>query len=192
MRERIPEAFRLDPIRGSLGVRELSLQLQKVLNPARAGEAAVVRFGWRSQVRDKVIQRENDYDKDVFNGDVGVVEEIDMVEQEVTIRFDDRQVTYDFGELDEVSLAYLVTVVVQALRHLGRTGVGVHEIDTLRGMLSLPEKRRLVNDTRFGTGGPGARFRHRPPADAAWRAAESGADESRGAPAPICPAVVQQ
>ena len=54
---------------------------------------------------DKIIQTENDYDKDVFNGDVGIVERVDPVEQQVAIRFDDRIVKYDFGELDEVSLA---------------------------------------------------------------------------------------
>jgi exodeoxyribonuclease V alpha subunit len=91
VQERIPERFRLDPIRdvqvlcpmnrGSLGVRELNTALQRVLNPARPGQPAVERFGWRFQMGDKVIQTENDYDKDVFNGDVGIVERIDMVEQ---------------------------------------------------------------------------------------------------------------
>ena len=84
VQERIPERFRLDPIRdvqvlcpmnrGSLGVRELNLALQKVLNPPRSGEPVVERFGWRFQIGDKVIQTENDYDKDVFNGDMGIVE----------------------------------------------------------------------------------------------------------------------
>jgi exodeoxyribonuclease V alpha subunit len=120
MRERIPERFRLGPIsdvqvlcpmnRGSLGVRELNTALQQVLNPIRSGESSVERFGWRFQMRDKVIQTENDYEKDVFNGDVGIVERVDMVEQQVAIRFDDRIVKYDFGELDEVSLAYAVTI----------------------------------------------------------------------------------
>jgi exodeoxyribonuclease V alpha subunit len=70
----------------------------------------VERFGWRFRMRDKVIQTENDYDKDVFNGDIGTIERIDPVEHEVTIRFDERRVKYDFGELDEVSLAYAVTI----------------------------------------------------------------------------------
>jgi exodeoxyribonuclease V alpha subunit len=61
-------------------------------------------------VRDKVIQTENDYKKEVFNGDIGTIEKIDPVEQELSIRFDDRLVVYDFGELDEVSLAYAVTI----------------------------------------------------------------------------------
>ena len=69
------------------GVHELNEALQRVLNPARPGEPAVERFGWRFQMRDKVIQTENDYDKDVFNGDVGIVERVDPVEQQVAVRF---------------------------------------------------------------------------------------------------------
>ena len=57
--------------RGSLGVRELNTALQQALNPVQAGEPVVERFGWRFRMRDKVIQTENDYDKDVFNGDIG-------------------------------------------------------------------------------------------------------------------------
>jgi len=120
VKERIPQRFGFDPIRdvqvlcpmnrGSLGVRELNTTLQQVLNPVRAGESVVERFGWRFQMRDKVIQTENDYDKDVFNGDIGTIEHIDPVDHEVTIRFDERSVKYDFGELDEVSLAYAVTI----------------------------------------------------------------------------------
>jgi exodeoxyribonuclease V alpha subunit len=120
VQERIPERFGLDPIRdvqvlcpmnrGCLGVQELNTALQRVLNPARPGEPNVERFGWRFQTRDKVIQTENDYDKEVFNGDFGIVERIDPVEQQVLVRFDDRLVKYDFGELDEVALAYAVTI----------------------------------------------------------------------------------
>lgn len=120
VQDRIPNAHRFNAIRdvqvlcpmnrGSIGVRELNIALQERLNPVRPGEAAAERFGWRFQPRDKVIQTENDYSKEVFNGDIGTIEKIDPVEQEVLIRFDDRLVTYDFGELDEVSLAYAVTI----------------------------------------------------------------------------------
>jgi len=120
VQERIPKGHNLDPIRdiqvlcpmnrGSIGVRELNIVLQSALNPVRPSEPAVERFGWRFQVRDKVIQTENDYKKEVFNGDIGTIEKIDLVEQELSIRFDDRLVAYDFGELDEVSLAYAVTI----------------------------------------------------------------------------------
>ncbi|MGC8551004.1 MAG: SF1B family DNA helicase RecD2 [Acidobacteriaceae bacterium] len=120
VQDRIPSAHKVNAIRdvqvlcpmnrGSIGVRELNIALQERLNPVRPGEPAAERFGWRFQARDKVIQTENDYSKEVFNGDIGTIEKIDPVEQEVLIRFDDRLVTYDFGELDEVSLAYAVTI----------------------------------------------------------------------------------
>ena len=96
--------------RGSLGVRELNVRLQNELNPARADEPVAEKFGWQFRPRDKVIQTENDYDKDVFNGDIGQVVKIDPLEREVTIRFDQREVVYDFGELDEISLAYAITI----------------------------------------------------------------------------------
>jgi exodeoxyribonuclease V alpha subunit len=108
IQDRMPKRLQLDPVRdiqvlcpmkrGSIGVRELNTALQAALNPARPGEPAAERFGWRFQVRDKVIQTENDYKKEVFNGDIGTIERIDPVEQEISIRFDDRLVKYDFGE----------------------------------------------------------------------------------------------
>ena len=120
VKTRIPSKFRLNPIRdiqvlcpmnrGSLGVRELNVRLQNEMNPARTDEPFVERFGWQFRPGDKVIQTENDYDKDVFNGDIGQVVKIDPVEHEVTIRFDQRELVYDFGELDEVSLAYAITI----------------------------------------------------------------------------------
>jgi exodeoxyribonuclease V alpha subunit len=120
VKTRIPAKFRLDPIRdiqvlcpmnrGSLGIRELNVRLQNELNPARTDEPSVEKFGWQFRLRDKVIQTENDYDKDVFNGDIGQIVKIDPVEREVTIRFDQREVVYDFGELDELSLAYAITI----------------------------------------------------------------------------------
>jgi exodeoxyribonuclease V alpha subunit len=84
--------------------------LQRLLNPAQPGEPAVEKYGWRFQIRDKVIQTENNYEKEVFNGDIGNIEAIDPIEHEVSIRFDNRLVKYDFGELDEVSLAYAITI----------------------------------------------------------------------------------
>ena len=120
VKTRIPAKFKLDAIRdiqvlcpmnrGSLGSRELNLRLQEELNPWKQGEPVVEKFGWRFRLRDKVIQTENDYDKDVFNGDIGQVTHIDEVEREVTIRFDQRDVVYDYGELDEIGLAYAITV----------------------------------------------------------------------------------
>ena len=120
IKTRIPSKFRLDSIRdiqvlcpmnrGSLGIRELNVLLQNELNPAHADEPVVEKFGWQFRLRDKVIQTENDYDKEVFNGDIGQLIKIDHVEREVTVRFDQREVVYDFGELDEISLAYAITI----------------------------------------------------------------------------------
>jgi exodeoxyribonuclease V alpha subunit len=118
--KRIPLRFNLDPIRdvqilspmhrGSLGIRELNLRLQETLNPSRPDEPHVERFGWRFTIRDKVMQTQNDYDKEVFNGDIGIVRSIEPVEQELAVRFDSRDVTYRFGELDELALAYAITI----------------------------------------------------------------------------------
>ena len=120
IKTRIPSKFRLDPIRdiqvlcpmnrGSLGIRELNVRLQNEMNPGRTDEPMVEKFGWQFRCKDKVIQTENDYDKEVFNGDIGQIVKIDQVEREVTIRFDERDVVYDFGELDEISLAYAITI----------------------------------------------------------------------------------
>ena len=117
---RIPARFKLDPLmdvqvlcpmnRGSLGVREMNQMLQAHLNPLKPSEVYVEKFGSQFRLKDKVIQTENNYDKDVFNGDIGQVCAIDPTEKEVTVRFDQRRVVYDFGELDELSLAYAITI----------------------------------------------------------------------------------
>jgi exodeoxyribonuclease V alpha subunit len=118
VRERIPARFGLDPIRnvqvlcpmnrGGLGARSLNLQLQHVLNPP--GDNAVQRFGWTFGAGDKVMQVENDYDKDVYNGDLGFIRAVDPDAGEVLIEFDGREVAYGFGELEELVLAYATTI----------------------------------------------------------------------------------
>jgi exodeoxyribonuclease V alpha subunit len=120
VKRRIPARFKLDPIRdiqvlgpmnrGSLGIHELNARLQAELNPARPDEPVVEKFGWQFRVRDKVIQTENDYDKEVFNGDIGQIVKIDPLEREVTVNFALREVVYEFGELDEIALAYAITI----------------------------------------------------------------------------------
>jgi exodeoxyribonuclease V alpha subunit len=120
VRSRIPARFRLDPLRdvqvlspmnrGSLGIRELNVRLQAELNPVRPGEPFLEKFGWQFRPRDKVIQTENDYDKEVFNGDIGQIMRIDPEERVVAVRFDSREVMYEFGELDELALAYAITI----------------------------------------------------------------------------------
>jgi exodeoxyribonuclease V alpha subunit len=96
--------------RGSLGVREMNLLLQRQLNPPREGGMAVEKFGWQFRPGDKVLQTANNYDKDVFNGDIGQITAIDQVEKEVKINFEGREVVYEYGELDEIALAYAITI----------------------------------------------------------------------------------
>ncbi|HNU52626.1 MAG TPA: ATP-dependent RecD-like DNA helicase [Verrucomicrobiota bacterium] len=120
VRRRIPARFGLDPLqdvqvlcpmnRNSLGTHELNRQLQQALNPPRSDRPAIEKFGVRYQCGDKVMQIQNDYDKDVFNGDIGQVTRLDPVERELAVRFDQREVVYDFGELDELVLAYAITI----------------------------------------------------------------------------------
>ncbi len=94
--------------RGGLGARSLNLELQRALNPP--GEVRVERFGWTYAVGDKVMQAENDYDKDVYNGDLGFIARIDPEQGEVVVDFEGREVAYDVGELDELVPAYATTV----------------------------------------------------------------------------------
>jgi exodeoxyribonuclease V alpha subunit len=124
VRERIPARFGLDPFRdiqvltpmnrSELGSRTLNARLQEVLNrpPAGPGKGVpqVDRYGWTFRVGDKVLQTVNNYQKDVFNGDIGRILEINTNAQEVTVEFDGRKVAYEFGELDELALAYALTI----------------------------------------------------------------------------------
>ena len=115
--ERIPRDFRFHPLReiqvltpmhkGSIGVTNLNIELQKRLNP---GQSDITRGAWSFRSGDKVMQIVNNYDKDVFNGDIGWISKIDPEEREVTIEFDGRLVPYDYSDLDEVVLAYAVSV----------------------------------------------------------------------------------
>ena len=118
--ERIPARFGFNAIRdvqvlcpmnrGGVGARSLNLDLQTALNPQRQDQPVVERFGFTYRVGDKVMQIQNDYEKDAFNGDIGFVAAIDTDEAEVLIDFDGRQIVYEFGELDEVVLAYATTI----------------------------------------------------------------------------------
>ena len=118
VKQRIPARFGLDPVRdvqvlcpmnrGGLGARALNIELQAALNPP--GELKVERFGWTYGPGDKVMQVANNYERDVFNGDLGVVSGIDMEEGELSVTFDGREVVYGFGELDELVLAYATTI----------------------------------------------------------------------------------
>ena len=118
VKTRIPQRFGLDPIRdiqvlcpmnrGGVGARSLNIALQRALNPA--GERKVERFGWTFAPGDKVMQIENDYDKDVYNGDIGHIDDVDLEAAELAVRFDGRAVRYGVGELDTLVPAYAVTI----------------------------------------------------------------------------------
>src|SRR6267154_3074212 len=84
--------------RGGVGARSLNIELQAALNPA--GDRKVERFGWTFAPGDKVMQIENDYEKEVYNGDIGTIDDVDSNSGELIASFDGRTVTYGFGELD--------------------------------------------------------------------------------------------
>lgn len=114
----IPRKFGFDPVRevqvlcpmnrGGVGARSLNIELQAALNPNPT--AKVERFGWTFAPGDKVMQIENDYDKDVFNGDIGYIQSVDTDDGELLVDFDGREVSYQFGELDTLVPAYAATI----------------------------------------------------------------------------------
>jgi exodeoxyribonuclease V alpha subunit len=116
--QRIPKRFGLDPVkdvqiltpmnRGGLGARSLNAELQKILN--EKSEPKVIRFGTTFSPGDKVLQTVNNYEKEVYNGDIGVIATIDMEEGALQVDYDGRLVEYEFGELDEVQLAYATSI----------------------------------------------------------------------------------
>jgi exodeoxyribonuclease V alpha subunit len=115
--KRIPRAFGLDPVRdvqvltpmnrGPVGTLALNEALQAALNP---NGASLVRGKTTFRVGDKVMQLKNDYDRNVWNGDVGVVSAVDAEEETLVVRYDEREVDYDGSSLDELALAYACTI----------------------------------------------------------------------------------
>ena len=93
--------------RGVVGATNLNQLLQQSVNP---GEGGLRRGGYVYRERDKVMQIRNNYEKEVFNGDIGVVERVDLEDRTLSVRFDDRSVEYDVTELDELVLAYATTI----------------------------------------------------------------------------------
>ena len=114
---RLPRAFNLNPVddiqvmtpmhKGVVGVANLNAELQNLLNPSGR---EVARGGRVFRIGDKVMQIRNNYDKDVFNGDIGRIAAIDFEEQSLQVRFEDRSVSYDWNELDELVLAYAISI----------------------------------------------------------------------------------
>ena len=120
VQRRIPSKFGLDPVdeiqvlapmhRGACGVANLNTRLQEALNPASPRKAERRLGGRAFRVGDKVMQVRNNYDRDVYNGDIGRVVGIDTVEQTLTVTIDGRPVVYDWGEADELMHAFAVSV----------------------------------------------------------------------------------
>ena len=117
MTRRIPRKFGLDPLedvqvltpmrRNSLGTENLNFEIQRALNPD--GDA-IMRGGTTFRTGDRVMQLRNNYDKDVYNGDVGFVKSVDAAARSMVVVFDGRPVRYDAGDLDELVLAYATTI----------------------------------------------------------------------------------
>ena len=117
---RLPTRYGLDPLadiqvltpmhRGPIGAGQLNAALQAAVNPPRAGAAELLRGGRIFRVGDRVLQLRNNYDKAVFNGDLGRIAAIDPIQQAVMVQVDDREVSYDFSDADELTLAYAMTV----------------------------------------------------------------------------------
>ena len=113
----LPRYYHVDPFtdiqvltpmqRGECGAVHLNQVLQEAMNPSRI---FLRRGGTQYRLKDKVMQIRNDYDKEVFNGDIGTITKVDMEERELTVLFDNREVVYDVTELEELSLAYAVTI----------------------------------------------------------------------------------
>ncbi len=120
VRDRLPKHLGVDPVegiqilspmhRGSLGIKELNLRLQSSLNPRSEYRDEYQAYGNLFRVGDKVIQTSNNYDKEVFNGDIGRIRSLDKEERQAVVRFGKRDVVYEFGELDELELAYAITI----------------------------------------------------------------------------------
>ncbi|MBN1137507.1 MAG: ATP-dependent RecD-like DNA helicase [Anaerolineae bacterium] len=118
--DRIPRRFGLDPLtdiqvlsplhRGAAGVGELNRRLQAALNPPAAGKAEWRRGAIAYRVGDRVMQTINNYDKETFNGDMGRIIAVDLENQALTVRMDGRDVAYELSELDELILAYAISV----------------------------------------------------------------------------------
>ena len=118
--ERVPQKFGFDAVhdiqvltpiyRGLAGVHALNERLQEKLNPPTSAKPERKLFGTLFRQGDKVMQTQNNYDKDIYNGDIGYIHSIDLIEQTLSVDFDGRLVTFDWSETDQLTLAYVVSV----------------------------------------------------------------------------------
>ncbi|MBN3957689.1 ATP-dependent RecD-like DNA helicase [Nostoc sp. NMS8] len=96
--------------RGLVGTRNLNTVLQQLINPPSPNKVEINRGGNLLREGDRIIQLTNDYNREVFNGDLGIILTIDTVEQEVTVQYGERTVVYDYADLNEIALAWCVTI----------------------------------------------------------------------------------
>ncbi|GCE08824.1 SF1B family DNA helicase RecD2 [Dictyobacter aurantiacus] len=96
--------------RGEAGTRNMNTRLQQILNPLKPGGVELTRGGHTLRVGDRVIQQVNDYQREVFNGDLGTITTLNLEDQEVRVRFAEREVSYDYADLSELSLAWAITI----------------------------------------------------------------------------------
>lgn len=95
--------------RGTAGTQKINFDLQKLLNPGN-NEQTISHSGYSYKINDRVMQLKNNYDKAVFNGDIGTIVEIKTGDQTLICNYDGRLVDYEFGELDELTLAYAISI----------------------------------------------------------------------------------
>jgi exodeoxyribonuclease V alpha subunit len=104
-------AMVLSPMnRGTCGVYRINEEIQRILNPVQPEEKKVMRFGQEYKVKDRVMQIKNNYDKFVFNGDIGYIQDIEKHNHTLAVRYNERVVPYDFSELNELVLAYSISI----------------------------------------------------------------------------------
>ncbi|MDD1427939.1 ATP-dependent RecD-like DNA helicase [Dolichospermum sp. ST_sed9] len=96
--------------RGLVGTRNLNTVLQELINPKSPDKVEITRGGMTLRVGDRVIQQTNDYQREVFNGDLGIITDIDTVEQEINVQYGERSVVYDYADLNEITLAWSVSI----------------------------------------------------------------------------------
>ena len=169
--------------RGGVGARSLNIELQVTLNPA--GERKVERFGWTFAPGDKVMQVENDYDKEVYNGDIGFVADVEPEEGELTASFDRRSITYGFGELDALVPAYAASTHKSQARNTSRSDSG-HDAALRHAAAEFSLHRRHPRQAACRSGWTEEGRRHRGaqrlgPAAVVEAARVASADASKGA-----------
>ncbi len=96
--------------RGVIATRNLNTVLQQLINPPSPSKVEINRGGNLLREGDRIIQLTNDYNREVFNGDLGIIQSIDTVEQEVMVQYSERTVVYDYADLNEIALAFAVSI----------------------------------------------------------------------------------